>query len=110
MFHTYAYSTIVSVTPHVNSFILQLSAPVLIFLYIVSARSNKINFVKRTRGLTLILNHVERRQDSGIKNLNFHVKLRNSLYINDHVIHISKLGKHESLESSQESWNLVKMP
>ena len=43
--------------------------------------------------------------ESGIWTFIYIVKLRNSLYIINHMTHISKFGKQESLESSQESWN-----
>ena len=42
--------------------------------------------------------------------INILVKLRIYPFITNHVICIALFGKQESLESSQESWNLAKIP
>ena len=51
-------------------------------------------------------------ESPGFWNLNFHKYSYKSIYpyITNHVMCIALFGKQESLESSQESWNLAKIP
>ena len=72
--------------------------------------NQNFQYTHNIEGSNTIPNHVNGWQDFGIRNLKFLVKLCNSPYIINHVTCISKFGKQESLESSQESWNQVNIP